>query len=255
MSLFDLSGKVAIVTGSSRGIGRAIAERFAEHGARVVISSRKAADCDEVVAAIDGRHGPGTSIAVPANISSREDLQRLVDTTLKVFGKVDILVCNAASNRHYGPMSTLGDDAFRKILENNVIANHWLIQLVAPGMCRARDGSIIVLSSIAGLRGQSMIGAYGISKAADMQLVRNLAVEFGPSNVRVNSIAPGVIRTRFAQTLVEDESVRAQVEDHSPLRRFGEPDDVAGVAVFLASAAGRHVAGQTLVVDGGGSIA
>ena len=252
--LFDLTGKMAIITGSSRGIGKAIAERMAEHGAKVVISSRKAGPCDEVAAAINARW-PGSAIAVPANISSKDDLARLVDETRKAFGKVDILVCNAASNRHYGPMSTLGDDAFRKILENNVIANHWLIQLVAPGMCRARDGSIIVLSSIAGLRGQSMIGAYGISKAADMQLVRNLAVEFGPSNVRVNSIAPGVIRTRFAQTLVEDESVRAQVEDHSPLRRFGEPDDVAGVAVFLASAAGRYVAGQTLVVDGGGSIA
>jgi NAD(P)-dependent dehydrogenase (short-subunit alcohol dehydrogenase family) len=255
MNLFDLTGKVAIVTGSSRGIGRAIAERLAEHGARVVISSRKAVACEAVSSGINQKHGPGTSIAVPANISSREDLQRLVDVSRSTFGEIGILVCNAASNPHYGPMSTLGDDAFRKILENNVIANHWLIQMVSPGMCRARDGSIVVLSSIAGIRGQSMIGAYGISKAADMQLVRNLAVELGPSNVRVNSIAPGVIRTDFARALVEDEALRIQIEEHSPLRRFGDPDDVAGVAVFLSSAAGRYLTGQTLVVDGGGSIA
>jgi NAD(P)-dependent dehydrogenase (short-subunit alcohol dehydrogenase family) len=254
MSLFDLTGKVAIVTGSSRGIGRAIAERLAEHGARVVISSRKAEPCEAVARELNARHGPGAAVAVPANISSRKDLQTLVETTRETFGEVGVLVCNAASNPHYGSMSTLSDEAFRKILDNNVIANHWLIQLVAPGMCRAREGSIIVVSSIAGLRGQTMIGAYGISKAADMQLVRNMAVELGPSNVRVNSIAPGVIRTDFARALVEDVALRKQVEDQSPLRRFGEPDDVAGLAVFLASPAGRYVTGQTLVVDGGGSI-
>jgi NAD(P)-dependent dehydrogenase (short-subunit alcohol dehydrogenase family) len=255
MKLFDLSGRTAIVTGSSRGIGRAIAERLAEHGARVVISSRKPEPCQQVADAINASHGEGRAIAVPANISVRADLERLVARTREAFGPVSVLVCNAASNPHYGPMSTLGDDAFRKILDNNVLSNHWLVQLVAPDMQRARDGAIVVISSIAGLRGQTTIGAYGISKAADMQLVRNLAVELGPDNVRVNSIAPGVVRTDFAKALWEDPAIRAQVEGAAPLRRFGEPDDVAGAAVFLASAAGRFVTGQTLVIDGGSTIA
>jgi NAD(P)-dependent dehydrogenase (short-subunit alcohol dehydrogenase family) len=204
MTLFDLEGKTAIITGSSRGIGRAIAERYAEHGARVVISSRKLPACEAVAAAINEKHGAGRAIAVAANISSREDLATLVQRTRDAFGDIHILVCNAASNPHYGPMSSLADDAFRKILENNVIANHWLVQMVAPEMRARRDGAIVVISSIAGIQGQSMIGAYGISKAADMQLVRNLAVELGPDNVRVNAIAPGIIRTDFARVLIND---------------------------------------------------
>lgn len=254
MQLFDLTGKTAIITGSSRGIGRAIAERYAEHGARVVISSRKLPACEAVAAAINARHGAGTALAVAANISSREDLATLVQRTREAFGDIHILVCNAASNPHYGPMSSLVDDAFRKILENNVIANHWLVQMVAPEMRARRDGAIVVISSIAGIQGQSMIGAYGISKAADMQLVRNLAVEFGPDNVRVNAIAPGIVRTDFARVLIDDPALRAQVEGSVPLRRFGEPDDIAGIAVLLASAAGNYTTGQTLVVDGGATI-
>lgn len=254
MTLFDLEGKTAIITGSSRGIGRAIAERYAEHGARVVISSRKLPACEAVAAAINEKHGAGRAIAVAANISSREDLATLVQRTRDAFGDIHILVCNAASNPHYGPMSSLADDAFRKILENNVIANHWLVQMVAPEMRARRDGAIVVISSIAGIQGQSMIGAYGISKAADMQLVRNLAVELGPDNVRVNAIAPGIIRTDFARVLITDPTLRAQVEGSMPLRRFGEPDDIAGVAVFLASSAGNYTTGQTLIIDGGATI-
>jgi NAD(P)-dependent dehydrogenase (short-subunit alcohol dehydrogenase family) len=254
MTLFDLEGKTAIITGSSRGIGRAIAERYAEHGARVVISSRKLPACEAVAAAINEKHGAGRAIAVAANISSREDLATLVQRTRDAFGDIHILVCNAASNPHYGPMSSLADDAFRKILENNVIANHWLVQMVAPEMRARRDGAIVVISSIAGIQGQSMIGAYGISKAADMQLVRNLAVELGPDNVRVNAIAPGIIRTDFARVLINDPTLRAQVEGSMPLRRFGEPDDIAGVAVFLASSAGNYTTGQTLIIDGGATI-
>ena len=254
MQLFDLSGQVAIVTGSSRGIGRAIAERLAEHGARVVISSRKAEACKAVSQEINRRYGDGISIAVPASISSKEDLRALVDATNAAFGPVSILVCNAASNPYYGPMSGIGDESFRKILDNNVLANHWLIQMVAPAMCEARDGAIIVISSIAGLRGSPTIGAYGISKDADMQLVRNLAVEFGPHNVRVNCIAPGVIKTDFSRALWEDPDMKERVIGTSPLRRFGEPDDVAGIAVCLAGPAGRFITGQTLVVDGGDTI-
>ncbi|MCC2963291.1 SDR family oxidoreductase [Massilia sp. IC2-278] len=254
MSLFDLSGKVAIITGSSRGIGRAIAVRMAEQGAKVVVSSRKEAACAEVVAEITAAHGEGRAIAIPANISSKEDLQRLVDETNHTFGQVDILVCNAASNPYYGPMAGIADDQFRKILENNVLANHWLINMVAPQMIARKDGAIIIVSSIGGLRGSPVIGAYNVSKAADMQLARNLAVEFGPYNVRVNCIAPGLIKTDFARALWEDPARLKEVNERAPLRRIGDPDEIAGTAIYLASRAGSFVTGQNIVVDGGVTI-
>ena len=255
MELFDLSGKSAIITGSSRGIGKAIAERLAEHGARVVISSRKAGPCQEVADAINARHGEGRAIAIPANIGSKEDLRRLVDETEAVFGQVDILVCNAATNPYAGPMAGISDEQFEKILQNNVISNHWLIQMVAPGMLSRKDGAVIVVSSIGGLRGNALIGAYNVSKAADMQLVRNLAVEWGPSNVRVNCIAPGLVQTDFAKYLWENPDLLKQVTDPAPLKRIGQPDEIAGAAVYLASPASSYMTGQTLVVDGGITIA
>src|ERR1700741_2934615 len=202
--LFDLSGKVAIVTGSSRGIGLAIAAAMAEHGARVVISSRKQDSWDEAASAINAQHGGGRAIAVAANISSKDELQNLVDETRKSFGRIDVLVCNAASNPYYGPMAGISDDQFRKILDNNVIANHWLISMVAPEMLERGEGSIIIVSSIGGLTSSEVIGAYNISKAADFQLARNLAAEFGPSGVRVNCIAPGLVRTGFSRPLWEN---------------------------------------------------
>jgi NAD(P)-dependent dehydrogenase (short-subunit alcohol dehydrogenase family) len=254
MNLFDLSGKVAVITGSSRGIGRAIAERMAEHGARVVISSRKAAPCAEVADAINAKHGAGRAIVVPANISSKDDLQRLVDETMRQFGRIDVLVCNAASNPYYGPQAGIADEQFRKILDNNIVANHWLISMAAPQMIERRDGSIIIVSSIGGLRGSPIIGAYCISKAADMQLARNLAVEYGPHNVRVNCIAPGLIRTDFARALWEDEAMLDKRNATTPLRRIGEPDEIAGAAVYLASRAGSFMTGQSLVIDGGVTI-
>jgi NAD(P)-dependent dehydrogenase (short-subunit alcohol dehydrogenase family) len=253
MNLFDLTGKVAIITGSSRGIGRAIAERMADHGAKVVISSRKAGPCDEVAAEINAAH-PGHAIAVPANISSKADLQRLVDETRKAFGKIDILVCNAASNPYYGPMAGIEDDQFRKILENNVIANHWMVQMVAPEMVARKDGAIIIVSSIGGLRGSPVIGAYNISKAADFQLARNLAVDLGPDNVRVNCIAPGLIKTDFAKALWDNPDTLKRATSGSPLRRIGEANEIAGAAVFLASAAGTFMTGQAIVIDGGATI-
>ena len=253
MNLFDLTGKVAIITGSSRGIGRAIAERMADHGAKVVISSRKAGPCDEVAAEINAAH-PGHAIAIPANISSKADLQRLVDETRKAFGKIDILVCNAASNPYYGPMIGIEDDQFRKILENNVIANHWMVQMVAPEMVARKDGAIIIVSSIGGLRGSPVIGAYNISKAADFQLARNLAVDLGPDNVRVNCIAPGLIKTDFAKALWDNPDTLKRATSGSPLRRIGEANEIAGAAVFLASAAGTFMTGQAIVIDGGATI-
>jgi hypothetical protein len=250
-TMFDLTGQVAIITGSSRGIGRAIAERLADHGAKVVISSRKATACEEVAAAIDTRHGKGRALVVPASISSKEELTRLVAETNKVFGKIDILVCNAASNPYYGPMGGITDDQFRKVLDNNIISNHWLIQLVAPQMIARKDGAIIITSSIGGLRGTDIIGAYNISKAADFQLARNMAVELGPHNIRVNCIAPGLIKTDMARALWENPENYKRYTATVPLRRIGEPDEIAGAAVFLASKAGRFMTGQAIVIDGG----
>ncbi len=255
MELFDLTGQTAIVTGSSKGIGRAIAERLAEHGARVVISSRKPGPCEEVADAINAKYGAGRAIWVPANIGSKEELQNLVDKTREAFGKIDILVCNAAVNPYAGPMSGITDDQFMKILQNNVISNHWLIQMVAPEMVARKDGAIIVVSSIGGLRGNALIGAYNISKAADFQLVRNLAVEYGPSNVRVNAIAPGLVKTDFARYLWENPEILKAATDPAPLRRIGQPDEIAGAAVYLASKAGSYMTGQTMVVDGGITVA
>jgi NAD(P)-dependent dehydrogenase (short-subunit alcohol dehydrogenase family) len=248
--LFDLTGKVAVITGSSRGIGRAIAERMAEQGAKVVISSRKAGPCEEVAAGINEKR-PGHAIAVPANISSKEDLQRLVDETRKAFGKIDICVCNAASNPYYGSQLDITDDAFGKILSNNIVANNWLISMVVPEMRERKDGSIIIVSSIGGLRGSTVIGAYCISKAADMQLARNLAQELGPSGIRVNCIAPGLVKTDFARALWDTPEGEKRASSGTPLRRLGEPDDIAGAAVFLASKAGSWMTGQTIVIDGG----
>jgi NAD(P)-dependent dehydrogenase (short-subunit alcohol dehydrogenase family) len=253
-NLFDLTGQVAIITGSSRGIGRAIAERMAEHGARVVISSRKLQACEEVVQAINAKHGAGRAVAIAANISSKEDLALLVKQTQQQLGPVDVLVCNAASNPYYGPQAGITDEQFRKILDNNIVANHWLIGMVAPQMIERKSGSIIIVSSIGGLRGSPVIGAYCISKAADMQLARNLAVEFGPHNVRVNCIAPGLIKTDFARALWEDADMLKERMSTTPMRRIGEPDEIAGAAVFLASQAGSYVTGQSLVVDGGVTI-
>jgi NAD(P)-dependent dehydrogenase (short-subunit alcohol dehydrogenase family) len=254
MSLFDLTGKVAVVTGSSRGIGRAIALRLAEHGAKVVISSRKAQACAAVVAELEAKHGAGAAHAIPANISSKDDLRHLASAAAAHFGGVDILVCNAASNPYYGPLGDISDDQFRKILDNNIIANHWLISFVAPGMIERRQGSIIIVSSVGGLKASTTIGAYNISKAADFQLARNLAAELGPHNVRVNCIAPGLVRTDFARALWENPDNLKTYHARTPLGRIGEPDEIAGAAVFLASPASTFMTGQAIVVDGGATI-
>jgi NAD(P)-dependent dehydrogenase (short-subunit alcohol dehydrogenase family) len=250
--LFDMTGRVVLITGSSRGIGRAIAERMAESGAKVVISSRKADACEEVAAGIRARGG--NAIAHAASISDKGALQGLVDRTLGEWGRIDVLVCNAAVNPYFGPLLDIGDDAFDKIMASNVRSNVWLCKMVIPQMAERKDGSVIVVSSIAGFKGNTALGAYGISKAADMQLVRNLAVEWGPHNVRVNAIAPAIIRTDFARKLWEDPKIYAHAVAGYPLRRIGEPDEVAGPAIFLASKAGSFVTGHVLTVDGGVTI-
>jgi NAD(P)-dependent dehydrogenase (short-subunit alcohol dehydrogenase family) len=253
MDAFRLDGRVAVITGSSRGIGRSIAEHMARHGARVVISSRKQPACEEVAAAI--RAAGGEALAVSANIGDKGQLAALVAAARAQWGRIDVLVCNAASNPYYGPMSGLPDEAFDKVLHNNIVSNLWLANMVLPEMAQRRDGVVIIVSSIGGLKGSATLGAYCVSKAADMQLARNLAVEWGPHNIRVNCIAPGLVKTDFARALWDNPELLARTESVTPLRRIGEPDDIGGIAVFLASRAGAFVTGQTIVADGGVTIA
>ncbi len=253
MKSFNLEGKVAVITGSSRGIGRSIAEHLAAAGAKVVISSRKAEPCETVAQSI--RDGGGDAIAITANIADKVQLENLVAKTRSKWGQIDVAVCNAASNPYYGPMAQMPDEAFNKILQNNIVSNHWLCNLVLPEMAERKDGAVIIVSSIGGLKGTGALGAYAISKAADMQLARNLAVEWGEHNIRVNCIAPGLIKTDFARALWENPDLRKRYETQTPLRRLGDPDDIGGIAVFLASRAGAFVTGQTIVSDGGVTIA
>lgn len=256
-SLFDLSGKNAIITGSSKGIGKAIAEQLAMHGANVVISSRKADACQVVADEINEKLGAASAnkaIVIPAHIGDKAALQNLVDETHAQLGQIDILVCNAAVNPFYGPSKDIPDSAFEKIMQCNVLSNHWLCHMVLPEMEARGDGSVIIVSSVGGLHASTTIGTYNISKAADFQMVRNLAAEYGPSGIRVNAIAPGLIRTDFARALWENPETLKRVTSTVPLRRIGEPEELAGVAVFLASRAGAYATGQNWVVDGGSTI-
>ena len=252
-SLFDLTGHTAIVTGSTKGIGKAIAYRMAQHGANVVVSSRKVDACEEVTAEINAAF-PGSAISIPCNIGYKDQLQALVDKTVAAFGPVDTLVCNAAINPYAGPMADIPDEAFDKIMGSNIKSNHWLASMVLPSMKERKTGSVIIISSVGGLRGTPILGAYAISKAADMQMARNIAVEYGPHGVRANTIAPGLIRTDFAKYLWENETILGQATSGSALRRIGESDEIAGAAVFLASKAGAFTTGQTIVCDGGATI-
>ncbi len=253
MSLFDLTGKVALVTGSSRGIGEAIVRRFAEHGAKVVVSSRSLESSEPVAA--DIRANGGEAVAIACNINQAGQLQALADGARERFGRIDALVCNAALNPHFGPSQEIPDSAFDKVMHANIGSIHRLCRMVIPDMAENGGGSVIIVSSVAGLKGNGMLGAYGISKAADMQIARNLAVEWGPKNVRVNCIAPGLVRTEFARALWDNPKIYQATVKQYPLKRIGEPDEIAGAAVFLASSAGSFTTGQTIVIDGGGTIA
>ena len=253
MSLFNVAGKVVLVTGSTRGIGLAIASRMAEGGARVVISSRSQEDCDRVAAVINA--AAGTALPIACNINDSTQLRQLVASAVAQLGRIDVLVCNAALNPYFGTSQDISDEAFDKMLSANIGSVHRLCQLVLPDMAAAGGGSVILVSSIAGLKGSRMLGTYGVTKAASMQMARNLAVEWGAANIRVNCIAPGLVRTEFARALWDNPQLLAETVAHYPLGRIGEPEDIAGAAIFLASDAGSFITGQTIVIDGGATIA
>jgi NAD(P)-dependent dehydrogenase (short-subunit alcohol dehydrogenase family) len=250
--LFNLKGKTAIITGSSRGIGKAIAIRMAQYGAKVMISSRKIDACNQVVDEIKALGGE--AFAQECNIASKEALQNLCDVSYKKLGKVDILVLNAASNPYYGPLAKITDEAFDKVMNNNVKSNLWLSNMVLPKMAETGGGKAIVISSIAGIKGSDVLGAYSISKTADLGLVRSLAVEWGPKNITVNALCPGIIKTDFAKALWDNPEILESVEKNAPLRRIGTPDEVAGAAILLASSSGGFITGQKIVMDGGVTI-
>jgi dehydrogenase/reductase SDR family member 4 len=253
MGIFDLSGKTAIVTGSSRGIGRAIAEALVSCGAKVVISSRKQDACDRVAATI--RNAGGQATAIACHVNDKAQLRVLLDKTHDACGSVDILVNNVGANPVLGPLATLSDEAFDRVFASNVKSALWLSNLVLPEMAAKKDGAVIFIASIAGLRASEGIGAYGAAKAALMQLARSLAGEWGKHNIRVNAIAPGLIKTDFARALWDDEDLAKRRIAETPLGRLGEPGDVAGAAVLLASPAGSFITGQTIIVDGGVTVA
>ena len=252
MKMLDLSGKVAVITGSSRGIGRSIAENMARAGARVIISSRKQEACDAVAESI--RSAGGQAIAIAASLGHQDQLEVLIERTREAWERVDILVCNAAINPYYGPLTGVSNELFDKMMHCNVRDNLFLCKLVLPEMAERNDGTILIISSVGGVRGNSVLGAYGITKAADMALVRNLAVEWGKKNIRINCIAPGLIKTDFARALWENPDLRKHLENMTPLGRIGEPDDIGLLATFLASRGGAFITGETIIADGGMSI-
>ncbi|MEM7251317.1 MAG: SDR family oxidoreductase [Pseudomonadota bacterium] len=256
MSMFDFTDKVAIVTGSTKGIGKAIAARLAEEGAKVVVSSRKADACDAVTAEINkdyARNG-GEAIAIPCHVGQRDQLEQLVAKTLDKWGKITTLVPNAAANPYHGPSAGIPESAFDKIMETNVASTFWLCHMVLPHMVERREGSIVIIASIAGLKGSKDLGAYAISKVAEHQIARNLAVEYSQHNIRINAIAPGLIKTDFAKALWTDPERLERVSSMLPSRRIGEPDEVAGCAMFLASDAASYVTGSVINVDGGSAV-
>ncbi len=250
---FELRGQVAVITGSSKGIGRAAAEIMATLGAKVVISSRKAQVCEEVAAGI--RKAGGEAISIPCNISRRDEIAGLVKGAIETWGKIDTLVCNAAVNPYFGPLAGISDDAFDKIMSSNIKSNLWLCNLALPHMVEQGGGSVVIVSSVGGLRGSTQLGAYGISKAADMQLTRSLAVEWSPKGVRINCVAPGLVKTDFARALWEDPERLKRTVSTAPLRRIGEPEEIGSIIAFLASKASSFMTGTVVIADGGVTIA
>ncbi|HCD27508.1 MAG TPA: short-chain dehydrogenase [Gammaproteobacteria bacterium] len=250
-NLFDLSGQVALLTGSSKGMGKAMAMALAQHGSKVVVSSRKLDQCEETAAEINAACGEERAIALACNIGYKEQLQSLVDTTRERLGPIDTLIANAGVNPFYGSMSDIPDEAFDKTMNSNLRSNHWLCQMVAPDMLAKQRGSIMITSSVGAYGPSETLGTYNISKLADIGLVRNLAAEWGPSGIRVNALCPGLIKTDFAKALWDNPEAAKRATEQTPLRRFGEAEDFCGIAVFVASDASAYVTGQALTVCGG----
>jgi len=250
--LFDLRGKVAIVTGSSRGLGLASAAGMAEHGAKVVISGRKADACDAAVAQIEA--AGGEAMAVPCNIGRKEEVQHLVGAALAKWGRIDIVMANAAIHPWVGSVLDLKDETFNKFMQVNVQSHIWLAQLTVPGMLERGYGRFIVVASVVGLLGDPVTGTYGLTKAADMQFVRNMATEFASRGVTANCIAPGTFKTEMARSQWENEALVKWYSERNPSKRFGEVQEIAGLAVLLASPSGGYINGQTIAVDGGHTI-
>jgi len=253
MDMFGLAGKTALITGGTRGIGRATAEAMARAGANVVVSSRKQDACDEAAKAIID--AGGKAVGIPCNVSNIAEIEALVKGAMDAFGQIDILVCNAAVNPYMGPLKDIDDEAYDKILTTNVKNVLKLCNLVIPGMAERRDGAVVIVSSIAATKGSRSLGAYAISKAADVQLARNLAIEWGLSNIRVNAVLPGLVKTDMARALWDNPETAAKAMEGYPIGRLGEPEDLAGAILFLASPAASWITGQALPVDGGATIA
>ncbi|KIN78999.1 SDR family NAD(P)-dependent oxidoreductase [Sulfitobacter mediterraneus] len=251
--LFDLTGKVALLTGASKGMGLAMATALADHGATVVISARKQDQLDEAAAGINAR-GKGKAFGVACNVGYKEQLQALVDQTHEKAGKIDVVIGNAGVNPYYGKTSQIPDDAYDKTMNANVKSNLWLAQMVAPDMIEKGAGSMAFTSSIGAFKPSTMLGTYGMSKLALIGLCRNLAAEFGPKGLRFNAICPGLVKTEFARELWDNPEVENRIKEEIPLRRLGEPEDFAGLAVFLASDASKYMTGQALTVCGGSNM-
>lgn len=246
---YDLGGKVAIITGASRGIGQSIAEHFSQAGAKVVLASRKQDSLDEVAAAIQAQGGE--ALAIAAHSGEKAGLKALVDKTMETWGRIDILVNNAATNPHFGPVLVAEDSLWQKTLEVNVMGNIWLCQQVVPLMQQQGGGNIINVASINGIRPGHMQGIYSATKAAVISLTQTLAMELGKDNIRVNAIAPGLIQTKFARAIWDNEVVMKDVLARTPLGRIGQPPDIAAIALWLASDLSSFATGEVFVVDGG----
>ena len=251
--LFSLKNKAVVITGSSRGIGKGMAKRFAEFGAKLIISSRKINACKEVESEIIKKGG--IAFSKECNISKKNQCEDLIDFCVEKFGKIDVLVCNAASNPYYGDLAKIPDELFDKIMNNNVKSNLWLCKKAIPFLKKRDSSSIIIVSSIAGLQGVKNLGAYSISKTADIGLIRSLAVELGKFNININGLCPGIIKTDFARELWENPDILKDVEGQAPLGRIGTVDEVIGAAILLASNAGSFITGQVITMDGGVTIA